>query len=72
MLVVPRTEGESVMIGDYLEIGIEEIIGDKARISIRRLGDGSKQVVAQSSNDELQVIEVAIDELCGTSASTGV
>lgn len=39
MLVIPRAVGESVMIGDYLEIGIEEVVGDKARIWIRKLGD---------------------------------
>ena len=72
MLVIPRTEGESVMIGDYLEIGIEEIIGDEARIWIRRLDDGSKTIVAHASNNEPQVIEVAINELCGASASAGV
>ena len=39
MLVIPRAVGESVMIGDYLEIGIEEVVGDKARIWIRKLGE---------------------------------
>jgi hypothetical protein len=41
MFVIPRKEGESIVIGDEIVVEVVEIEGENVRLAIQRLPDGA-------------------------------
>jgi carbon storage regulator len=43
MVVIPRKEGESIVIGDEIVVKVVEVQGGQVRLNIERLPDGTGQ-----------------------------
>jgi carbon storage regulator CsrA len=41
MFVIPRKEGESIVIGDEIVVKVAEIQGEQVRLTVERLSDGT-------------------------------
>jgi carbon storage regulator len=68
MLVLTRRTGESLMIGDEIEISIIEVQGDKARIGItapKEIRILRKELLdeVRSTNAQAAAVEISLDAL---------
>ena len=41
MFVIPRKEGESIVIGDEIVVTVIEVQGEQVRLTVERLPDGT-------------------------------
>jgi carbon storage regulator len=41
MFVIPRKEGESIVIGEEIVVKVVEVQGDRVRLAIEKLPDGT-------------------------------
>jgi carbon storage regulator len=68
MLVLTRRAGESIIIGDNIEISVIEVQGDRAKIGItapKNISVLRKELVdeVKSINAEAAVISISLDKL---------
>jgi len=54
MFVIPRKEGESIVIGDEIVVKVVEVQGERVRLSIEQLPDGT--------DNEVETTEVVLQE----------
>ncbi len=54
MFVIPRKEGESIVIGDEIVVKVVEVQAEQVRLSIERLPDGTE--------DDAEATEVVLQE----------
>ncbi len=54
MIVIPRKEGESIVIGDDIIVTVIEVQDDNIRVSIERLRSGP--------DDEAEITDVELEE----------
>ena len=52
MIVIPRKEGQGIVIGDEIIVNVIEVQADKVRVSIERLPDGPDD---EAENNDLEL-----------------